>query len=324
MNYYDLLSVPPDATPEAIRTAYRTLAQIYHPDRLTHLKPEARHFAEERFKALNQAYSVLSDPGKRAAYDATLRQPPPLARAAMPGGQTPAYTPPTGPTPGATPGAARRSQVLERRQRLARLDAEITDLNRNVAALETERVRARVRAQNLQARALVLLWVGIFVTGLGFNSVLAAAVGLFALPAGALHPNVQRLALIGLVTLYEYWSALTLSYLCRVPGARVSKRGTLRVTTWGLAFAWPVGLVGWGLWSWGFGTLGSLPSVLALVGVFLLAHVVFCLLAVGHLPRVAREQQRVLEHTYAPMVQAYEHQLNQLRAQKAVLETETA
>ncbi len=241
----------------------------------------------------------------------------------MPGVQAAAYTPPPGSTPGATPGAARRSQVLERRQRLARLDAEITDLNRNVSALETERVRARVRAQNLQTRTVVRLWAGIVFTALLFNSILAAAVGLFAQPAGALNPNTQRLALVGLVTLYEYWAALTRSYLCRVPGGRVSKRGTLRVTAWGLAFAWPVGLVGWGLWAWRFGALGSPLSGLALVGVFMLAHGVFCLMAVGHLPRAAREQQRVLEHTYAPMLQAYEHQLNQLRAQKALLEAET-
>lgn len=323
MNYYDLLGVPPEAPPEQIRTAYRTMAQIFHPDRLAHFKPEARQFAEERLKSLNLAYGVLSDPAKRAAYDATLTQPPPLNRAAMPGGQTPAYTPPAGPTPGASPGSARRSQLLERRQRLARLEAEISDLSRNVAALETERGRARVRAINTQTRAVAFFWLGTGLTGLGFNSILAAAVGLFAEPA-LLTPTASRLALVGLVGLYEYWSALTLSYLCRVPGTRVSKRGTLRVTGWGLAFAWPVGLVGWGLWAWGFGVVGSLASVLTLAGIFALAHLVFCWLAVGHLPRVAGEQQRVLEHTYAPMLQAYAYQLNQLRAQKSVVESETA
>ena len=330
MNYYELLSVAPDADPDQIRTAYRTLAQIYHPDRLSHLKPEARAFAEERFKALNQAYGVLSDAGKRAAYDATLKQPAPPPRAAMRGEPRTPYTPPTSsaqpntPTPGASPGAAKRSQLLERRQRLARLEAEINDLSRNVEVLESERVRARVRTQQLQARNVVRWWFGMLLTALGFNAVLVAGVGLFALPEGALHPNVQRLALFGLVGLYEYWTALTLAYLCRVPGARVSKRATLRVTLWGLLFAWLTGLVGWGLWAWGFGTLGTLLSALALAGVGLVAHVVFCALAVGHLPRAAREQQRVLEHTYLPMLQAYEHQLNQLRAQKALLESETA
>ncbi len=323
MNYYDLLGVPPAASPDEVRTAYRTMAQIFHPDRLAHFKPEARQFAEERLKSLNLAYGVLSDPAKRAAYDATLNQPPPPNRAAMPSGRPPAYTPPAGPTPGASPGSARRSQMLERRQRLARLEAEIVDLSRNVAALETEQVRARVRSQNYQARAVALFWVGTLLTGLGFNSILAAAVGLFSEPA-LLTPTASRLALVGLVGLYEFWSALTLSYLCRMPGTRVGLWSTVRVTGWGLAFAWPVGLVGWGLWAWRFGAVGSLASLLALVVIFMLAHVLFCWLAVGHLPRVAREQQRVLEYTYAPMLQAYEHQLAQLRAQKSVLESETA
>jgi hypothetical protein len=325
MNYYDLLSVPPQATPEQIRTAYRTLAQIYHPDRLAHLKPEARQFAEERFKALNQAYGVLSDPGKRASYDLTLQQPPPLARAAMPTGQAPAYRPPAEPVPGSTPGAAKRAQVLERRQRLARLEAEIIDLSRNVSALETERVRARVRAQNLHSRNVLRFWVGTLLTALLFNSVLAITVGLFALPPTDIHPTLQRVVLVLVVALYEYWAALTISYLCRVPGARVNQWATMRVTLWGLAVAWPVGLLGWGLWQWAFaGVLATPLSALGLIGIYLVGHIVFCLVAVGYLPRVARDQQRVLEHTYTPMLQAYEHQLTQLRAQKAVLEAETA
>src|ERR1700682_4138641 len=69
MSYYDLLGVPPEATAEQIRAAYRTLVQLFHPDRLAHLKPESRLFAEERLKALNRAYEVLGDPARRAAYD---------------------------------------------------------------------------------------------------------------------------------------------------------------------------------------------------------------------------------------------------------------
>ena len=40
MNYYDVLGVPRDATPEQIRTAYRALVQLFHPDRLRHLRPD--------------------------------------------------------------------------------------------------------------------------------------------------------------------------------------------------------------------------------------------------------------------------------------------
>ncbi|MGC9967996.1 MAG: DnaJ domain-containing protein [Syntrophobacteraceae bacterium] len=63
-DYYETLSVSPDATPEEIKKAYRKLALETHPDR----NPgDAR--AEERFKKINEAYGVLSDSSKRAQYD---------------------------------------------------------------------------------------------------------------------------------------------------------------------------------------------------------------------------------------------------------------
>jgi uncharacterized membrane protein YsdA (DUF1294 family) len=63
-DYYAILGVPRNATPEQIKEAYRRLAKEYHPDR--NPSPEA----EERFKLINEAYQVLSDPAKRAEYDA--------------------------------------------------------------------------------------------------------------------------------------------------------------------------------------------------------------------------------------------------------------
>jgi DnaJ-class molecular chaperone len=63
-DYYETLSVAAEATPEEIKKAYRKLALETHPDR----NPgDAR--AEERFKKINEAYGVLSDPSKRAQYD---------------------------------------------------------------------------------------------------------------------------------------------------------------------------------------------------------------------------------------------------------------
>lgn len=61
---YAELGVSRDADEEAIRTAYRALARTLHPD----VKP-GDTAAEERFKRVSQAYSVLSDPEKRSAYD---------------------------------------------------------------------------------------------------------------------------------------------------------------------------------------------------------------------------------------------------------------
>ena len=88
-DYYDILGVEPGAGEAEIKTAYRRLARKYHPD----VSKEAG--AEEKFKAVNEAYEALRDPQKRQAYD-QLRargyrpgdevQPPPGGFGGSPGG----------------------------------------------------------------------------------------------------------------------------------------------------------------------------------------------------------------------------------------------
>lgn len=63
-NYYDILGVAPEADEKTIKDAFRALALQYHPDR--NKAPDA----EEKFKEIAEAYAVLSNPQKRAAYDA--------------------------------------------------------------------------------------------------------------------------------------------------------------------------------------------------------------------------------------------------------------
>jgi molecular chaperone DnaJ len=63
-DYYEILGVNRDAAEDDIKKAYRKLAVKYHPD-----KNAGDKHAEERFKELGEAYEVLSDPQKRAAYD---------------------------------------------------------------------------------------------------------------------------------------------------------------------------------------------------------------------------------------------------------------
>jgi molecular chaperone DnaJ len=63
-DYYEILQVERTATDSEIKSSYRKLAMQFHPDRNPN-NPEA----EEKFKACSEAYQVLSDPDKRAAYD---------------------------------------------------------------------------------------------------------------------------------------------------------------------------------------------------------------------------------------------------------------
>ena len=65
-DYYTILGVPADATLSQIKKAYRKLARQHHPD-----TNPGDHDAAERFKAITEAYEVLTDPARRKAYDAT-------------------------------------------------------------------------------------------------------------------------------------------------------------------------------------------------------------------------------------------------------------
>jgi molecular chaperone DnaJ len=65
-DYYDVLGLPKNATEEDIKKAYRKLAMKFHPDRN---QSEGTKEAEDKFKEAKEAYEMLSDPQKRAAYD---------------------------------------------------------------------------------------------------------------------------------------------------------------------------------------------------------------------------------------------------------------
>jgi curved DNA-binding protein CbpA len=67
-DHYKVLQVDPEAEPEVVRAAYRSLAQKYHPD--------VSGGSHERMAALNGAWTVLRDPETRAAYDRARREAP--------------------------------------------------------------------------------------------------------------------------------------------------------------------------------------------------------------------------------------------------------
>ena len=88
-DYYETLGVPKTASEEEIRSAFRKLARKYHPD-----VAKDKKVAEEKFKEINEAYEVLSDPEKRKKYDQLGAdwnrpggfQPPPQWQGQQPGG----------------------------------------------------------------------------------------------------------------------------------------------------------------------------------------------------------------------------------------------
>jgi hypothetical protein len=102
--HYQILAVKKKATAAEVKRAYRRLAKMAHPD------VDKTSGAADRFMAIQEAYEVLSDPAKRAAYDVSLRakKTSPAAAANPAPGAPPRSTPPPSPPPaGAAGGGAR-------------------------------------------------------------------------------------------------------------------------------------------------------------------------------------------------------------------------
>lgn len=69
MTPYEVLGVAPDAPAPLVRAAYLALARRHHPDFYLSASPAVRADAERRMRSVNEAWAVLSDPARRAAYD---------------------------------------------------------------------------------------------------------------------------------------------------------------------------------------------------------------------------------------------------------------
>lgn len=138
-DWYQILQVHPEADPETIQAAYRSLLRRCHPDK----NPDRRAWAEQRTRELNEAYAVLSNAERRREFDAL--------RARWGAGAF--GTPRTIRTPGATAaglGADAGYSLLFRENR--RLEAQVARLQGEKAQLEAELVRTRTELQELQKR----------------------------------------------------------------------------------------------------------------------------------------------------------------------------
>jgi DnaJ like chaperone protein len=58
-SYYTILEIDPAATDQELKKAYRSMARRFHPDKVQHLGPEFQKMAEDKFKAINEAYQQI-------------------------------------------------------------------------------------------------------------------------------------------------------------------------------------------------------------------------------------------------------------------------
>ena len=75
--HYEVLGVAPDAPTHTIRSSYRARARIHHPDHAVATGHDGTDHGAVSMAAINEAYRVLSDPGRRAVYDRSLSAPAP-------------------------------------------------------------------------------------------------------------------------------------------------------------------------------------------------------------------------------------------------------
>jgi len=115
-SHYELLDVAPTATIDDIKRAFRVQIARYHPDKVQHLGQEFQDMAAERAAELTEAYRILSDEGRRAAYDQSRSGAQPDSAAAPPVQRPGAAAPPPPPPPAADePAVSKGAQFSQER-----------------------------------------------------------------------------------------------------------------------------------------------------------------------------------------------------------------
>ena len=189
-NFYSILGVAPNATTEEIRDRFRFLAQAYHPDKFS--SPEHKKLAEDQFTKLNEAYQTLANPAKREQYNQNLFRKAPSSSTGKNQGTTyrrENWAKKEPPNTQEQVQLERRKQAgdgswmtrVERLQRIARIDNEISDLDQEIGRLSRELPIMSKRSGTI---ILILIGGGIFMLTLARTSWVFLAAGLTAFMFG--------------------------------------------------------------------------------------------------------------------------------------------
>ena len=180
-DYYDILGIKRDASAETIKKAFRKLAKKYHPD-----SNAGNPQAEQMFKDVNEAYSILSDPEKKKLYVTPhlTRTALHTAELAVPALLEMAHLAPALAVPvRAVPGTIRAVRAVMQNTILPGMTWTIwvTFLEICLAACSTARVRAAVPAADI-SRAVPVLAVLALILAAGLALAASAAVRAFTAP----------------------------------------------------------------------------------------------------------------------------------------------
>jgi curved DNA-binding protein CbpA len=154
-NYYQLLEVEPEASPEKIKEQYIFLVQAWHPDKFSKADQKAK--AEEKIKQINAAYEVLGNPARRTEYDQKLQASKKTeAKQASPQQASP---------PQAPPRPVSRSPLMKKRAPSRGLLGSLGVFGRNDPGSESVKVFINGRAYFLPMDELVGARVQYFLRG---------------------------------------------------------------------------------------------------------------------------------------------------------------